>query len=255
VTPSNDPGSRPNLSVVIPAYNEDARIHRTLDRVVPYLRARGLPFEILIVDDGSSDRTAASVESRPEPEIAVIRLGRNSGKGAAVRRGALASRGALMLLTDADLSAPIEELERLEAALARGADVACGSRGLRDSQIVQSQPVYRRQMGNIFNHILRLLGLTSLHDTQCGFKLFRGEASREVFSRCSIDGFAFDVECLYLAERLGYRVAEVPVAWAHVPESRVRLTADSAHMLADALRIRLAAWMGRYPARADRQSP
>ena len=168
-----------------------------------------------------------------------------------MRRGALASRGNAVLVTDADLSAPIEELGRLEASLAAGSDVACGSRGLRNSEIVTSQPIYRRQMGNMFNYILRLLALTSFRDTQCGFKLFRAEAAREIFSRCTIEGFAFDVECLYLADRLGYRVAEIPVAWAHVPESRVHITKDSARMLRDVLKIRLAAWAGRYSASRD----
>jgi dolichyl-phosphate beta-glucosyltransferase len=234
------------LSVVIPAFNESTRINRTLDRVLPYLRARGLPFEVFVVDDGSSDGTADLVEARPDAEIRVIRLRRNAGKGAAVRQGVLAARGQWVLLTDADLSAPIEELPKLEALCATGVDVACGSRGLRTSRIVQSQPAYRRQMGNVFNQVIRLLSLTSLRDTQCGFKLFRAEASHTIFSRCSIDGFAFDVECLYLAEKMGYRVEETPVVWAHVPESRVRITQDSAHMLFDVMRIRIAAWLGRY---------
>lgn len=243
--------SRLFLSVVIPAYNEETRIHRTLDRILAYLRQRDIPIEILVVDDGSSDRTADSVASRTDPEITVIRLDRNRGKGAAVRRGALASHGDLVLLTDADLSAPIKELEKLEATYATGVEIVCGSRGHRDARIVRSQPVYRREMGNMFNHIVRLLALTSLRDTQCGFKLFRGDVAREVFSRCSIDGFAFDVECLYLAERLGYRVAEIPVSWSHVPESRVRLGTDSARMLLEVIGIRLAAWMGRYSGRRD----
>lgn len=245
------PLSRPLLSVVIPAYNEHARIHGTLDRVLPYLRARENPFELIVVDDGSVDETAASVEARGDPEIVVIRCAQNRGKGAAVRTGVLASRGDAILLTDADLSAPIEELSRLEASLSEGSDVACGSRGLRSSEIVRSQPIYRRQMGNVFNHILRLLALTSLRDTQCGFKLFRGQPAQDIFSRCTTDGFAFDVECLYLAERLGYRVAEVPVAWSHVPESRVHVAKDSARMLRDVLKIRLAAWTGHYSVRRD----
>ena len=238
--------SRPHLSVVIPAYNEQSRIHPTLDRVLAYLRGRRQPFEVILVDDGSTDLTADAVARRADPEIVVMRSARNRGKGAAVRRGVLASRGAVVLVTDADLSAPVEELDRLETTLAAGSDVACGSRGLRASEIVTSQPVYRRQMGNTFNHILRLLALTSLRDTQCGFKLFRSEAAHDIFSRCTIDGFAFDVECLYLAERLGYRIAEVPVSWSHVPESRVHIAKDSARMLRDALKIRLAAWAGRY---------
>lgn len=236
----------PRLSVVIPAYNEATRIPRTLDRVLGYLRVRQFAFEILVVDDGSEDGTTDAVKARSDPEIRLIRLAANRGKGAAVRDGVRASEGQdLILLTDADLSAPIDELQRLETALAQGADVACGSRGLSASMIRVSQPVYRREMGNMFNRVIRVLGLTTFRDTQCGFKLFRADAARDVFSRCTIDGFAFDVECLYLAALLGYRTAEVPVSWAHVPESRVHLTTDSARMLRDVVRFRMATWRTR----------
>lgn len=235
------------LSVVIPAFNEAARLPSTLDRTLAHLRARGGTFAVFVVDDGSTDETAEVVATRRDAEVTLIRLQTNQGKGAAVRRGVLESRGSRVLVSDADLSTPIEELGRLEAVLDEGADIACGSRGLDESNILASQPVYRREMGNAFNVILRLLALTRLHDTQCGFKLFRGPVARDVFARCRLRGFAFDVECLYLAERLGYRVREVPVAWRHVPESRVHIVTDSTRMLRDVLWLRLAAWLGRLP--------
>lgn len=235
------------LSVVIPAFNEAARLPGTLDRTLAHLRARGSAFAVFVVDDGSSDDTAEVVARRRDTEVTLIRLDTNQGKGAAVRRGVLESRGSRVLVSDADLSTPIEELERLEAALDEGADIACGSRGLSESAILASQPVHRREMGNTFNLILRLLALTRLRDTQCGFKLFRGPVARNVFARCQLRGFAFDVECLYLADRLGYRVREVPVAWGHVPESRVHILKDSARMLRDVLWLRAAAWRGRLP--------
>jgi len=230
--------SDPWLSVVVPAYNEAARIQPTLDRIFNHLRRRGRPFEVLVVDDGSTDGTAERVDERAEPELRVIRSPRNEGKGAAVRRGVIASRGGLVLLTDADLSTPIEALERLEALLSEGAALVCGSRGLAASNIVEHQPFYRERMGKTFNRLVRLLGLTSFRDTQCGFKLFRGEAARDIFSRSRLNGFAFDVEVLYLARRLGYRALEVPVDWRHVPESRVHPLKDSARMLRDVIRLR-----------------
>jgi dolichyl-phosphate beta-glucosyltransferase len=232
---------------VIPAFNEAARLPSTLERILNRLRARADTFEVIVVDDGSSDGTGDVVRQRRDPEVRLLRLAGNQGKGAAVRRGVLESRGVRILVSDADLSTPFDELDRLGEALDAGADIACGSRGLPGSTILMSQPIYRRQMGNTFNLVLRLLGLTRLRDTQCGFKLFRGPAARDVVARCTLRGFAFDVECLYLAHRLGYTVREVPVAWAHVPESRVHAIKDSARMLRDVLALRVAAWRGRLP--------
>ena len=227
------------LSVVIPSYNESGRIDRTLDLVLDYLRRRQQPFELIVVDDGSTDGTADRVERRAEPEVRVMRLERNQGKGAAARCGVEASRGDYVLLTDADLSAPIEQLDRLEAALAAGYALACGSRGLPDSEILIRQPWYRELMGKIFNRLVRWLALSDFRDTQCGFKLFRAGAARDIFSRSSVDGFAFDVESLYLASKLGYPAVELPVPWRHVPESRVHAVKDSSRMLWDLIRIRL----------------
>ena len=232
---------------MIPAFNEAARVSSTLDQILAHLRARATAFEVIVVDDGSTDGTSGVVRQRRDAEVRLLQLAGNQGKGAAVRRGVMESRGVRILVTDADLSAPVDELKRLEEALESGVDIACGSRGLPGSTIVTSQPVYRRQMGNTFNLILRLLGLTTLRDTQCGFKLFRGPVAKNVFARCTLCGFAFDVECLFVAHRLGYRVREIPVSWGHVPESRVHAITDSARMLRDVVRLRVAAWRGRLP--------
>lgn len=242
------------LSLVIPAYNEANRIHPTLDCALSYLRRRKQAFEVLVVDDGSRDATAASVEARREGDVSVIRHERNAGKGAAVRLGVARSRGDHVLMMDADLAIPIEELSLLERLVENEYDIACGSRGLPDSRKVNPQPLYRESMGLAFNGILRLLGLTDLRDTQCGFKLFRGAVAREVFSRCRINGFAFDVESLLVARELGYRTAEVAVTWRHVPESRVHPLRDAPRMLIDVLWLRLASWRGHYAVPAQSES-
>ena len=231
--------AKPHLSVVIPAYNEAARIGLTLDRVLAYMRDRGQPFEILVVDDGSEDGTAEAVERQGDSEVRLIPLTANQGKGAAVRRGVEQSRGEFILLSDADLAAPIEDLERLEPFARNGHAVVCGSRALAESDIRVRQPFYRDRMGKIFNFIIRSLGLTGFHDTQCGFKLFRAREAREIFSRSRIHRFAFDVEILYLADQLGFRTVEVPVSWRHVPESRVHAVRDSVRMLWDVVALRL----------------
>ena len=231
----------PRFSIVIPAYNEAMRIGPTLDRVLAYMRSREESFEVLVVDDGSADETASTVAGRGESEVRVIVLAANKGKGAAARRGVEESRGELILITDADLAAPIEDLEQLEPFARNGHAVVCGSRALVESDIRVRQPFYRDRMGKTFNFIIRALGLSSLHDTQCGFKLLCADEAHEIFARARIDRFAFDVEILYLANQLGYKVAEVPVSWQHVPESRVHAVWDSARMLWDVLALRLRA--------------
>ncbi len=230
----------PHLTVLIPAYNEALRLPGTLARVTAYLQERRFPggAEILVVDDGSQDGTAATVErfvAPPGIAVRLVRLARNRGKGAAVRSGLQASRGRWVLLCDADLATPIEELGRLEAA---GTPVAVGSRGLRRELIERRQPFPRDLLGRLFNGALRLLGLTRLRDTQCGFKLFHGELVRQVASELRLDGFAYDVELLARLERRGAAVSEVPVRWFHVDDSRVRTLSHGLAMLRDALRIR-----------------
>jgi dolichyl-phosphate beta-glucosyltransferase len=224
------------LSVLIPAYNEEQRLAPTLQRIVSYFDGRGEEIELLVIDDGSRDATVAVAEQFGEP-VRVLRLERNRGKGAALRMGVLASTGDTLLLTDADLSTPIEEFALLEPHLARY-EMVIGSRGLATSNITESQPFYRVFMGKTFNRIIRLLGVRGFRDTQCGFKLLRGEIGRELFSYTTIDRFAYDVELIWLARRFGYSVAEIGVTWAHTPESRVHPVRDSLRMLHDVVRFR-----------------
>ncbi len=243
---STAPG-RTRFSVVVPAYNEERRLPGTLERVAEYLARSGrlLPAEIVVVDDGSTDGTSGIVRAfRPPSGVAVrlIRLGRNRGKGAGVREGLAAALGERVLISDADLSAPIEEVEAL---LECGADLAVGSRGVRREMIMRRQPLARDTMGRAFNLALRLLGLTHLKDTQCGFKLLEGGLARRLAGALRLDGYAYDVELLARAERSGATVVEVPVHWYHVEASRVRPLRHGLQMLRDALRVRVWLWLGR----------
>jgi dolichyl-phosphate beta-glucosyltransferase len=241
----------PELSVLIPAYNEEARLGPTLDGVARCLQADGLSAEILVVDDGSRDATAdvaTGFATPPGVELRLLKLDQNRGKGAAVRLGARQARGRLVLLSDADLSTPIEEWRKLESALAGGFDIAIGSRGLADSQIELHQPFYRESMGKIFNLLVRSLGLSEFRDTQCGFKLFTHEAARTSLAKLSLERFAFDVEALLIAQRSGLRVVEVPIVWRDSRGSRVRPGADSLRMALDLLRLKLRDLGGRIPA-------
>lgn len=226
----------PALSVIVPAYREEERLPATLERVLAYLEQRGLPFEVLVVDDGSPDRTAEVARSYEARGVKLLSQPENRGKGAALKRGVLASRGAQILLTDADLSTPIEDLERLEREI-DGAPVVLGSRALASSEITLRQPLYRETMGKTFNWILRRLGLVRFRDTQCGFKLLDGEAGRRLFSELTIERFAYDVELVLLAEQHGFAVREVGVRWADSAASRVHPVLDSARMLWDVLRL------------------
>jgi len=235
----------PALSVVVPALNEEDRLPRTLERIVSHLGRRHEGFELVVVDDGSRDRTA---ERAKAAGATVLRNETNRGKGYAVRRGMLAARGARRLMTDADLSTPIEELERLCARMDEGHDVVIGSRALPGARIEVHQPWYRENMGRLFNLFVRALAVPGLTDTQCGFKLFSESAARDVFSSARLDGFSFDVEVLFLARRKGYRIAEVPVVWRNDAASRVGLMGGFL-AFPDLLRIRANDWAGRYGTR------
>ncbi len=230
----------PELSLIIPAYNERDRIEATVERALSYLRSAYRAFELIVVDDGSSDDTERIAREALKGESAalVLALSENRGKGAAVRAGMIASRGRRTLFSDADLSTPIEEEAKLAAALDRGADIAIGSRAHSESNITVAQGKLRQSMGRIFNLFIRLLRLTPFSDTQCGFKMFSREAVQAIFPITRVHGFAFDVEILYLARLGGFQVAEVPVEWENDPASRVRMLRDSARMIIEALRIR-----------------
>jgi dolichyl-phosphate beta-glucosyltransferase len=239
------------LSVVIPAFNEVDRLPPTLAEIGRYLGATPawLPAELIVVDDGSLDGTAAAAEAIGLPDglaLELVRHSRNRGKGAAVRSGFLHSRGAEILLCDADLATPIGELAVL-AASGSPASVRIGSRALDRSLIATRQPSYRDLMGRTFNLAVRALVLPGIHDTQCGFKLFPGELGRALAAAQRIDGFAYDVELLFLGRRWGAPLVEVPVRWRHVEASRVEPLKHSAEMLRDLLWLRLRAAAGRLP--------
>ncbi len=238
----------PFLSIIIPAYNEESRLPRTLDLIRSYAAAKSFSAEALVVDDGSGDGTAAAVERAAEdwPGVRLLRNPGNRGKGYSVRNGMLHAAGNVALFSDADLSAPIEEADKLLEALEAGHDVAIGSRGLRPELIAVRQSSLRETAGKTFNLLVRTLVGLPFHDTQCGFKAFRREAARAIFSRQQIDGFGFDVEALYLANKLGYRAVEVPVRWSHVEGTKVSMFGDSARMFADLLRIRWLDLQGKY---------
>ena len=227
-------------SVVIPAYNEAARLPRYLREVVDYFDGRDEPYEVLVVDDGSSDGTAACVRTMREAHasIGLLTHPENRGKGRAVHLGMTRARGALRLMADADGATPITEVKRLEAAIEGGADVAVGSRACPDAAVVRQTRRHRRVMGNVFNGIVRCLGVGDILDTQCGFKLFRGAVADDLFAGLRTDGYGFDVEILLLARRRGYRTVEVPVNWAEQPGSKVRVLRHGPRMLGEILLVR-----------------
>ncbi len=230
----------PGLSVVIPAYNERARLPATLERIRGYLDAADEAYECIVVDDGSEDGTGTVVAEATAgwPQLRTIRLARNEGKGRAVQAGMLAARGGLRLFSDADLSTPIEEVARLRDALGAGADVAIASRALKGSRIAVRQSLARETMGKTYNRILQLLVLPGLHDTQCGFKLYSAQAVPVCFGPLSTFRFGFDAEVLLRARQAGLRVVEVPVHWENQVGTRVSSIRDSSQMLVDLLRLR-----------------
>ena len=226
--------------MVVPCFNEESRLPSSLVAAQAYLEGTRGGYELILVDDGSRDCTVQLIREAERAHAAVrgLVLPVNRGKGRALAEGVAVSRGRLVLISDADFSAPIDELPKLEAAIDAGADIAIGSRAKHGAREVD-QPLHRRAMGKVFNLLVQALLLPGIWDTQCGFKLLRGDVARELFARLRVDGFAFDVEMLYLARRSGRVVREIPVRWRNSPTTRVQAVRHSREMVMDLLRIRL----------------
>jgi len=238
----------PKYSIVIPAYNESARIPATLASVVACIRERGWSTEVIVVNDGSTDSTAQVVRDfmQGAPEVRLIENASNRGKGFSVRAGMLQAVGEVLLFSDSDLSAPIEEAERLFAAIEGGADIAIGSRWLESSRQTHRQPLYRQFFGRCFNTVIRAVMGLRFADTQCGFKAFTREAANTVFQLQTIERWGFDPEILFIALRRGFWIIEVPVSWAHDARSRISYLRDGSRMIQDIAIIRWNAFRGRY---------
>lgn len=243
----------PTYSIVIPAYNESARLGGTLEKVLAYVHERGWNAEVIVVNDGSRDNTAEIARrfAAKDPALRVVENPGNRGKGYSVRNGVLHARGRVVLFSDADLSSPIEEASKLIAALEAGADIAIGSRWLRAETQTQRQPLHRQIFGRIFNLLLRLsLGL-QFADTQCGFKAFTQRAAHATFPLQKIERWGFDPEILFLARKFGFKVEEIPVAWGHSGGTRIHPLIDGSRMFMEMLHIRWNDLTGKY----DRPSP
>ena len=238
----------PIYSFIIPAYNEGARLGSTLDRVLNYISVRGWDAEVLVVNDGSRDQTADLVRAsaRTHPELRLIENPGNRGKGYSVRNGMLNARGEVLVFSDADLSSPIEEVNKLFAAIDAGSDIAIGSRWLQPEMQTHRQSLLRQFYGRIFNLALRVLLGLNFKDTQCGFKAFTRSASQAIFPFQRIERWGFDPELLYLARRAGLKVQEVPVAWAHVEGTRLNPLRDGLRMFGEVLKIRWNSLTGKY---------
>jgi dolichyl-phosphate beta-glucosyltransferase len=242
----------PAYSIVLPAYNESARIGATLDKILAHAAQRGWNAEIIVVNDGSSDGTAEIVRQyeKKHADLRLLENPGNYGKGYSVRNGALHAQGEIVLFSDADLSSPIPEADKLFAAIAEGVDVAIGSRWLKSELQIQRQPFYRQLLGRLFNLVLRLILGLNYKDTQCGFKAFTRRSAQAIFPLQRVERWGFDPELLYLARKFGFSVKEIPVVWSHREGTRINPWRDGVRMFADAVQIRWNALSGRYPAAA-----
>lgn len=229
------------LSIIIPAFNEELRLKNTLQKIYNYLKNKEFGYEIIVVDDGSVDSTSktASLSLLGQTnKLKILKNNVNKGKGYSVKRGIMEAQGEYILFSDADLSTPIEELDKLLASIQPDADIAIGSRGAKGAQIKVHQPFYREYMGKFFNQLVKIFAVKGIKDTQCGFKLFKSKAAKSIAQKLKIDGFAFDVEMLYLAQKNGLRIKEIPVVWINSPTSKVNPLSDSLKMLFELMNIR-----------------
>lgn len=225
------------LSIIIPAYNEEDRIQSTIEKIQNYLDKQNQDYEILVIDDGSKDNTVKLVKDN-FANVQIVKQEVNQGKGAAVRRGMLEAKGDLRLFTDADLSTPIYEIDKMLEWQKKGYDVCIGSRAMQSELIKEHQPWYREFMGKTFNKIVQFLVVRGIKDTQCGFKMFTKKAAEDIFSRSKINGYAFDVEAVFLANSLKYKIKEIPVEWYNDERSKVNPVTDSIKMFLEILKIR-----------------
>jgi len=239
----------PFISVVIPGFNEEKRLPLTIERMINFNASYGYSLEVMIVDDGSTDSTAALSMKYANNHnfIKYLRAGNeNKGKGFAVKTGVMAASGDYILICDADMSTPIEEVDKLIKWIDEGFDLVIGSRALNGSEIKVAQPWYRTYMGKIFNRIVRSLVIDGIKDTQCGFKLIKKDVAKQLFNKISLYGFSFDVELLFIAKKVGFKIKEVPIVWENDPESKVRMFADSLVMVFDLIKIRINELRGCY---------
>ena len=248
--------TNPSYSIVIPAYNESARLGATLEKVLAFVHSQRWDAEVIVVNDGSRDDTAEIVRTFAAKDAALrlVENPGNRGKGYSVRNGMLNARGQIVIFSDADLSSPIEEAAKLVRTLEEGADVAIGSRWLRAETQTQRQPLYRQLFGRIFNLLLRLtLGL-QFKDTQCGFKAFKQPAAQAIFPLQRIERWGFDPEILFLARKFGFKVQEVPVLWGHSGGTRIHPLTDGSRMFLEMLHVRWNDWTGKYRITAAAQA-
>lgn len=229
------------LSIIVPAYNEEERLGASLEKIHSYLNTKGFKYEVIVVDDGSTDKTDLEAQQSQlfkEGKLSLIRNEINMGKGFSVKRGILASKGDYVLFSDADLSTPIEELEKLFVYIREGYDIIIGSRAMDDSDVRVHQPWQREGMGKTFNFFIRMFLMKDFNDTQCGFKLFKGEIVRKLAAALKITGFCFDVELLYLAKVKGHRIKEIGIIWKNSSQSKVKVIGSSVNMLLDLLMVK-----------------
>ncbi len=233
------------ISIIIPVYNEEKRITSAIEKITAYFKKHDYWHEIILVDDGSTDKTIQKSKDTKE-DIQILQNKQNTGKGYSVKQGMLHAKGDYLLFTDADMSTPIEELDKFIQIIDTGFDIVIGSRAVHGADIKKRQPLYRELIGKTFNKIVRLITVRGIKDTQCGFKLFKKNCVKEIFGKQTIERFCFDVEVLHIAKKKGYKIKEVPVIWINDNRTTVKPIKDALRMLRDIIKIRLNSIRGKY---------